>query len=361
MHIPSAKFILPLPISMPREQLLQNLKPGQILQATVLSENQNGSVKLQIGVTRLIAQTRISVKQGQVLTLQVHKAGDLPELKLLTLPTLQQIQAKALKAILPRQQPIPPLLEKLVQSIGMSGNSAPPSEVKQAFNSLVSRLLATENPEFKGLLKAALLNSGLLTEARLLSNSTNNGDLKLNLMRLIRLLQASSGAQVNAKTPPSDPTVKFLNDLLKQLDGVLARIQTNQLASLPQDDPARQNWQFEAPILHENKIDLLQVLIEKDQASKSNEETSTWTLTLQMNLSALGPMRIQLTLQGDVISTVIWAERSNTNNLVKSHLKTLHKAFETAGLEVKKLEIYQARIEQRDPMPRDISLLSEKA
>ncbi len=374
MRIPSAKFFLPLPAAMPKEQLLQNLKPGQILQGTALSENQHGSVKLQIGVARLIAETQISVKPGQTLILQVDKTGERPELSLLTRPTLQQLQAKALKSILPRQQPIPPLLEKLVQLTAGTGNKVLPAGVKQAFQSLLARLPTIENPEFRSQFKEALLNSGLFTEARLISNSNHSGDLKLNLLRLIRLLQApvyqqsaapQNGAQParpqDAEALASNATLKLLNDLVKQFDAALARIQTNQLASLPQEEAARQSWQFELPMLHGNKVDLLQILIKKDQAARSDAEASSWSLTLQMNLPALGPMRIQLTLQGETVSTVIWAEQNNTTDLVKAHLSILRQAYETAGLEVKKLETYQGVIEERKPMPRDLSLLSEKA
>ncbi len=374
MRIPSAKFFLPLPNSMPKEQLLQSLKLGQILRGTALSENQQGTVKLQIGVARLIAQTQIAVKPGQALTLQVDKTGERPELRLLTHPTLQQLQTQALKTILPRQQPIPPLLEKLLHLTGGKGNMALPGDVKQAIQSLLTRIPSTENPQFKAQLKEALLNSGLFTEARLLSNSTHSNDLKLNLLRLFRLLQpllAQQATVPQAGNPPAEPipaegfasnaTIKFLNDLLKQLDATLARIQTNQLASLPQDEPARQTWQFELPVLHGDKADLFQILINKDHSTSRDAEEQSWSLTLQVNLPALGPMRVQLTLQGEAISTVIWAELNNTTDLVKAHLSLLQKAYETAGLEVKKLETYQGRIEELDPMPRDLSLLSEKA
>ncbi|MEN8178437.1 MAG: flagellar hook-length control protein FliK [Pseudomonadota bacterium] len=370
MRIPGANLFIPLPASMPKEQLLQSLKPGQILRGTALSENQHGSVRLQIGVTRLIAQTQVSVRPGQPLTLQVDKTGDFPELRLLTHPTLQQQQAKALKSILPRQQPIPQLLDKLVHLTDSAAKTVLPTEVKQAFQSLLARLPSTENPDFRVQIKEALLNSGLFTEARLMSDSTSSGDLKLNLLRLIRLLQTAitqqpevkqSGAQSAEPADPKGPAIKLLNALLKQLDATLARIQTNQLASLPQDEPGRQIWQFELPILHGDSIDPFQVLIKRDQSQASDAEANIWSLTLQMNLQLLGPMRIQLTLQAAAISTVIWAEWENTTNLVKAHLAVLHKAYETAGLEVKKLETYQGRIEALDAMPSDLSLLSEKA
>ena len=85
MQIPSANLLLPLSTGTTREPLLQQLTPGQILQGTALSENINGRLSLQIGVARLIAQTQLSVRPGQQLTLQVVKTDSLPELRVLVI------------------------------------------------------------------------------------------------------------------------------------------------------------------------------------------------------------------------------------------------------------------------------------
>ncbi|MEW8428773.1 MAG: flagellar hook-length control protein FliK, partial [gamma proteobacterium symbiont of Ctena orbiculata] len=115
MEIPGTKIVLPLPTAEAGKSLLQQLQPGQILQGTALSQNIDGKIRLQIGVTRLIAQTTLSVPAGQALTLQVEKTGKLPELRVLTLPGLEEIKSTALKQVLPRQQPLPRLFRLLTQ------------------------------------------------------------------------------------------------------------------------------------------------------------------------------------------------------------------------------------------------------
>ena len=368
MRIPSTKLFLPLPPPASREQLLENLKPGQILQATALSENTNGNIKLRIGVTRLIAQTQLAVKTGQPLTLLVDKTGDLPELKLLQLPSLKQLQSNALKSILPRHQPLPPLFERLTSLVDMPQEKGASEPIRQATQSLLERILPLDHPQFKQQLRAALLNSGLLTEARLLSGTLDRGDFKLNLLRLLGLVQSllpQQPATKNASQPTdaqaSDPGLKLLTGLLKQLDGALARIQTNQLTSLPQEDPTRQSWQFELPIRQGELVDLMRIQVEKDSTFSTEEETPSWNLTLRMNLRELGAMRVQLRLRGEAISSVFWAQELSTNQLIKTNLATLRKAFEKTGLEVKKLETYHTKVAEEECLPREFTLLSEKA
>ncbi|MEN8166626.1 MAG: flagellar hook-length control protein FliK [Pseudomonadota bacterium] len=374
MRIPSTRLLLPLPASASREQLLQNLKPGQILQATALSENTRGNIKLQIGVTRLIAQTQLAVKPGQPLTLLVDKTGDPPELKLLQLPSLKQHQANALKHILPRQQPLPPLFERLTALTGMPQEKGLSDPVRQAANTLLERVLPLDHPQFKQQLGAALLNSGLLTEARLLHGTLDRGDFKLNLLRLLGLVQSllpQQSATKNASQPrdaqtsnsasqTSDPGLKLLIGLLKQLDGAIARMQTNQLLSLPQEDPSRQTWQFELPIRQGDQVDLLRILVEKDSSCSAKKETPSWSLTLRMNLRELGAMRVQLRLWGETISSVFWAQELSTNQLIQTNLTTLREAFEKTGLKVKKLETFHTKLAEEECLPRVFSLLSEK-
>ena len=125
MEIFDTKILLPLPTVEPGKSLLEQLQPGQIVRGTALSENINGTLRLQIGVTRLIAQTTLSVPTGQALTLQVEKAGNLPELRVLTLPSMEQVKSAALKQVLPRQQPLPQLFKLLTQVASDSNRATP--------------------------------------------------------------------------------------------------------------------------------------------------------------------------------------------------------------------------------------------
>ncbi|RRS33971.1 MAG: hypothetical protein OI74_06350 [Gammaproteobacteria bacterium (ex Lamellibrachia satsuma)] len=370
-------MVLPLPNALPRENPIQNLKPGQVLQATALSDTQNSQLKLQIGITRLIAQTQVAIKSGQQLTLSVEKGGEFPELRLLTTLSREQLQANALKMLLPRQQPLAQLFDKLAIQLSNSSSNPAPGNVRQAIEGLVGRLLSTDQPQFQQQLRTALQNSGLFTEAHLLQGSGNPADLKLNLLRLFELIntllpgkglnpQQSTAAALAASnssgTPiPPDSPLRFLLDLLKQLDGSLARIQSNQLASLPQDDPTRQTWQFELPIRHNEQLDVFRILLQKEPGKSGEKEDAVWSLTLRMNLEPLGPMRVQLRLQGEAISSVLWAEQAETTSLIQNNLEKLRSALEKAGLDVTKLEAYQGKSDGDEQLSHGLSLLDEKA
>ncbi len=148
MRIPDTKLFMSQLSPIAREQLLPELKLGQILQARVLSENLNGNIKLQIGNSKVIAQTQLAATPGQTLTLQVDKTGPLPELKLLALTSMQEIQTQAIKSVLPRQRPLSELFANLLDFNRSPESNAASRETKQAIQSLISRLLSTEHPKF---------------------------------------------------------------------------------------------------------------------------------------------------------------------------------------------------------------------
>jgi hypothetical protein len=407
MEISGTKIVLPLPKIDAGKSLLQRLQPGQILQGTALSENIDGTVRLQIGVTRLIAQTKLSVPAGQRLTLQVEKTGKLPELRVVTLPNLEEMKSAALKQVLPRQQPLPRLFRLLTQVAADSRVASDsqvasdskravetlPQPVKQAVLNLLQRIIPLDDPGFKTRLPQALQLSGTQTEAMLINRQVEGNDFKLNLLRLIGLIKpliSSSPDPANRISPqhqqqpmnPAQPSVpekpsaalaqaepgretntttRLLLDLFKQLDSAVARVQTNQLSSLPADDSPRQVWQFELPIRQDNNFDLFHFRIERDNANKRGKMESTWNLTLHMNLDPLGPMRVKLTLIGDSLSTIIWSQQAGTAELVNRHLHRLRSGLESSGLTVDKLEAFQGTANIENELPSEQSLLNEKA
>jgi hypothetical protein len=378
IQIPPPTLLLPKLPPLTRETLLQGLKVGQVLQAQVLSENRDGQLKLLIGASKLIARTPLQASAGQRLTLQVEKTEPLPTLKLLAPAEQQQVLTEAMKRVLPRQRPLVDLFQHLIQ-LRQAPTAQLPAPIKQAVAALTERLLSVEQPGFKPNLKAALLDSGLFAESRLIRQGSPRSDLKLDLFKLYELIkslspqpiavdQTKGQGQARAPGPEPDPTnqqaqtpFKQLAELGRQLEGAIARIQAHQLASLPQDDPTRQVWQFELPLRHQEQLDMFQFSISREGASARDEATVQWHLTLQMNLRPLGPMRVHLQLQGKALATVFWAERQGTMQLLERHLPELQQAFEQADLEVTKLQAYRAKLATEDPLPRHQGLLNEKA
>jgi flagellar hook-length control protein FliK len=158
-----------------------------------------------------------------------------------------------------------------------------------------------------------------------------------------------------------NPTTKLLLDLFKHLDGAVARIQTNQLSSLPTEDTTRQVWQFELPIRQSNGLDLFHFRISREAVKKGGSVSFMWNLTLHMNLPSLGPMRVRLSLMGEKISTTIWSESTHTTSLVRQHLERLRAGLESTGLAVSKLDAFQGKAGIENEIPSEQTLLSEKA
>lgn len=374
IHIPPPTLLIPQLPTLAQQPLLHALKLGQILQARVLSENLDGQIKLSIGDSKLTAQTPMQVTSGQKLTLQVIRTGPLPELKLLSQTEPLQLQAEALKRFLPKQRPLTELFEKLSPIANSPSRTPAQDQIKPAVQALLARLPALEHPQFRQSLKTALFDSGLFTERLLVDQQAHGNDLKINLLRLYEQVKnllpqqdlppehkPVQGRAQDSEAFQTQPAFRQLTDLLKQLDGAIARIHTHQLASLPQDDPTRQVWQFEIPLLHQEQADVHQMTIKREGGGPGAEHKPVWSLTLQMNLQPLGPMRVQLRLEGKALATLIWAERQGTMQLLEQHLPELQQAFEQADLEVVRLQVYQAKITQPETIPQVEGLLREKA
>lgn len=102
-----------LPTGSDPNKLLQNMRPGQLLQAKVVGQITKDVVGLRIGTLEVQAHTKLQLSAGQKLSLEVTKAGDRPELRLLQAPTNPEPKARVLRQVLPNQMPPTPLLQNL--------------------------------------------------------------------------------------------------------------------------------------------------------------------------------------------------------------------------------------------------------
>jgi len=156
--------------------------------------------------------------------------------------------------------------------------------------------------------------------------------------------------QAQSKSLPSVATMgnlmQLMSEIGKQSEGSLARIHLQQIASTPQADQSTPQWSLELPIRNQEKIDLLQLIIDKDDAS-SNEDIrkakQVWGIMLSFELENLGPMYVKLTYQHDAISTSIWAERPESAHLTQTHLTELSRRFNKAGITLGAMRCQQGK------------------
>lgn len=127
-----------------RSQMLSHLRPGQTLQASVLTPPSGGIARLRIGATEIMVRTQLALAPGEQLLLDVIKAknSDQPALRLVQQPTLKHFQAQALRNLLPRQIPLDRLIDNLRNLTSESPKPLPNTTGE-------SRPLITAGPEQK--------------------------------------------------------------------------------------------------------------------------------------------------------------------------------------------------------------------
>ncbi|MHB8346445.1 MAG: flagellar hook-length control protein FliK [Acidiferrobacterales bacterium] len=387
---------------------------GQILDATVVDTPGPGQISLRIGGQLLIAQSQMTVQPGTVLALRVVSGGEQPTLAVATTPAGPDPQLQAWRVALPLQEPLPPLLNTVaVLASTQEQSSVTPGP---AFSNIAGQVLGslpdTQAVAHPAGLKAAMLNSGLYLESRLLAAANEAGgasgialtDLKAGLLRLASALRAATaadplpaGTESDASIPPPEhgiaapvgntpqaaspvkntaqavplvqnsmatadnaappvqnaaakapfvqntaSTSPLLQQLpvpsaqtpLRQVEAALARLQMNQLSSLPAGHGGTPMWIFDLPVRHNDQIDVLRLQVEADDRHDGRHESRSWSVTLDLEPSNLGPVHARVTLNGDQISTTVWAEQPDTAALFTGHLDELRASMTRAGLTV---------------------------
>lgn len=375
---------------------------GQLLQAQVLTDTVNNQVTLRIGRTTVAAQTQTPISAGQTLTVEVLRLGEQPVLKILPQlpPTLNDPLAAALRTALPKQTGLAPLLANLSllgQSAANGGAAAPlPATVLQAATQIHRALSDSHQAATARGLQQAIRDTGLFLESKLAQLAQGGGgelgaDFKVALLRLQTLLASTprppagtpAGPGQSTPAPPRETTTTHttppmrglplqaqaasepslarvaltavaLDELQQQTEASLARLQLNQLASLPDSTEPQPSWLLELPLRHQAQVDVFQLRIGRD-ASGSGEETAAgrpWVVNLAFDLPGLGPVQARVAVLGEQVSTTFWAEHAGTTQAFQTHLQTLSSNLQQAGLGVGDLVCHTGQAPQAPTGPR---------
>ncbi len=364
-----------------RRRLLASLRTGQILQAIAMSANDNGRVRLRIGTSDVLAQTRLRTTLGQKLSLIVVKAGALPELRLLQETSRADLQALALKSALPRQLPLDRILDNLTRVSNQPVVAQSP-QLQEAVRRLFAELPAPDKLKSGQPLSRIFRETGLLMESHLLRGNITSGDLKANLLRVLSQLHTILNLPAGKaparhtgfpgtplpRTPPelhqssSDQLQRsLLRELAVQTEGALARIQLNQLTSLPSGEREAQIWQFDLPLRQDDRTEVFQIRITKEKPSDTASDTPGWTLSIRFNLSPLGTIEVRLAFAGATVSTHFWAEREDTRVRIERQLPQLQRAFARSGLSAARFTVHQGMPPEPPPVTPGSPILDVKA
>jgi len=168
--------------------------------------------------------------------------------------------------------------------------------------------------------------------------------------------QAGSDASLATLTNPKH----MANELLQQVDGVLARIQSQQLQSLQTEQQGRHVWMMELPVKHEQGVDLFDLRIQRDRQNREHtEQEKSWSMNLAFDLEGLGPIRAKVSLVGEAITANFWTELPDTRRLFHEHIEHLRSQLNQSGLEVNELSC-QCGIPPEPAIYRESRLLDER-
>lgn len=404
----AAPIVTPAPVS-----VMDSWQVGQILNALVVSTDARGTVTLK--VNEALIQAHIQTQQnhplptlpGQTLQLQVTSTGAQTVLKAINLPVKDDPIAQAFRTALPRQTEFTPLLTNIALLADPAVNkvSAPlPQPIAQLAQQIFNNLISTGQATTPSGLQHALSNSGMFLENRLANTVVTSPDLRSSLSLdfkagLLLLREAVALAtptplqsQVNlqdqdprntvpespvsrnmpVQSAPSASAATGLNlmgfnpaaelttpALAMQIEGALARLHVNQLASLssPQQHPL---WVIELPLRRDNHIDLIQLRIEQDASSHPLEaQERPWSVSLELQLGDLGRLYARITLLGQQVSVTLWAEENATVSLANRNIEQLQHDLVGAGLTTGTLHCQQGNPPHAPP--RDARLAGTRS
>ncbi len=324
---------------------------GQLLQAQVLERLDGARVVLAIqrlhpgsalsgqrsAPTQVEARTPVPLAPRQALTLEVIKAGPLPELRIVAgIENESQITAaqarltEAMRNALPRQAPLAETLNRLF-TLGHRDPAALVPLVQHALQHLLATLPQWREARNAAGLRTAMANSGLWLENKLLTGAKDpdaprlQHDLKANLLRLLATLGKQTGTE----------------EMARLVETALARVQTHQIAALTSESTGIPTWTVELPLKRDQQVDVFHLHICRDGGGSDEGSGTQWSVWLRFDLAALGPVCVKLTLSNSTLSARWWVERQDTIELVQRYLPMLADHFTQAGLSVGSMRCQQ--------------------
>lgn len=191
---------------------------GQLLQATVVESN-IGKVLLAIGNRQVVSETSLLLDKGQQLTVQVRSLGDLPVLRIASGLNVSPL-SQAIRALLPQQDSMTPLLASLAR-LTQTVNPPVPPLIRDLARLIVRNLADTSAVSQPTTLRTAIERSGLFLERQLTQQLGTNTtpapnpvpvsaiqtDFKANLLQLVHQLRNWPGSSTpTTSTPPASGT-----------------------------------------------------------------------------------------------------------------------------------------------------------
>lgn len=335
--------------ALPRQTNTASSPPRKTALLDVGKKAADSEKPLTSGKTAVVVQPKVEALFQKLPLLQresIKGTTKSPNISHVTTDTNNQIGSKERARLPPMAVPnvLPPSLKSL------------PAVLHPLFMNLLNRP-NIKTPEG---LKQAISNSGLFLEAKLLNDPDMEftGDLKADFLKLKTALQQLSR---NATHPEMFAMQEKLEDLQKKVEGAIARIVLNQIASSPTDDTLKQQWHIELPILQEDRATHAKLLITRDSRNDNGSEKDQWSIDLELEPKGLGRINSRIVYFDGEISTFFQCEHPATKQLIKGQLETLRQRFIVSGLNPGNLSAQHNENQSTETLSHFQGIVDEKA
>jgi len=130
-----------------------------------------------------------------------------------------------------------------------------------------------------------------------------------------------------------------LRELLREVEGVHAKVQFNQLSMLKDpDSPTNPNvWLVDLPLKDKDRLDILQMRIEQHQRNQNDEDEDAWNVQLTLDTQNLGPLQATINMYAESVKVMLCAERAETATLLEENMAILNADLEKLGVNINHL------------------------
>jgi hypothetical protein len=324
---------------------------GQVLHATVVEQTGPDGFLLRAGATRFEARSPLPLQPGQQLQLQVASGGEQTVLRVLPPGAAHEpALTQALRAAVPRQADLAPVLRYLQQALTQAGTPASQPGLRQLIAQVLASAPHPESLTRPEQLQRAIVDSGVLLEAKLaqqppVDDQRVAADLKANLLRLAEQVKtanvpATPAAQRAEPAPPLPTTAT--PELARQVEGALARIQVNQIASLPTEPGTPAPLIVDLALRTDRGFESVRLRVEREPPGpRAQPGEQPWAMWVELNPPGLGPVRARVATLDRNVTATFWAEHEDAAALLRAHFALLADGLRSVGLECASLACHQ--------------------
>ncbi|HAT8180392.1 TPA: flagellar hook-length control protein FliK [Legionella pneumophila] len=334
---------------------------GQILKTVVVTTLSNDQVLININGQNLNAKASHHFTPGELFEVKVianHPETILEVQQKTPFPSLLQ---NALLQYLPKQAPATNFLQTLTQLMTENNLSVPINQVMKTILGNIPVLNQLPNQ-----LMQAISQSGVFLESKLLKGRTQQeiqSDFKGLCFKLLHSLgtdnklpinlpnELESGFLQQASLPllgaipqplAKEDTVLNLiglstdtvhHILREQLTQVLARITTNQINYLSQENQEAYLIMLDFPLKTPNGIDVIPIMIKQHKAEPM--QLSKWSVSFALNLSHLGSIQATVSIYAKNIDIKVNTQQTSTLQLLNHYHKDLEEILYESGLHLR--------------------------